>query len=68
MTHRTQRDRILCYLCTGRPLTPLMALRRFGCMRLGARIWELKREGHRIEAERVRRGGAVVAQYRLASN
>ena len=63
---RTQSDRILCYLATGKPLTPLMALHRFGTLRLGARIWDLKQDGHRIHAERVRRGGATVAQYRLA--
>lgn len=63
---RSQNDRIIDYLATGKPLTPLMALRRFGCMRLGARIYELKREGHRIESTRVRRGGAVVAEYRLS--
>jgi hypothetical protein len=62
---RTQRDKILCYLCTGKPLTPLMALRRFGCLRLGARIWELRASGHRIQSELVKRGAAHVAQYRL---
>lgn len=65
MNTRTQRDRIICYLATGKPLNPLMALRRFGCFRLGARIWELKRDGHDIHAERVTRGGKTFAQYRL---
>lgn len=65
MIKQSQSDRVLNYLCTGKPLTPLMALRRFGCMRLGARIWQLKKDGHRIESELVRRGGARVASYRL---
>lgn len=62
---RRQRDKVIDYLATGKPLTPLMALRRFGCMRLGARIWELREDGHRIKAELVKRGEARVAQYRL---
>lgn len=33
-------------------ITPLEALRRYGCLRLGARIWDLRRQGHRIEAVR----------------
>jgi hypothetical protein len=62
---RTQSDKILCYLSTGKPLTPLMALRRFGCLRLGARIYDLKEEGHKIRTRRVERGDAYVAEYRL---
>ena len=62
---RSQSDRILDYLARGKPVTPLVALKRFGCFRLGARIWDLKRAGHRIETRRVNRGGATVAEYRL---
>jgi hypothetical protein len=62
---RTQNDHVICYLATGKPLTPLMALRRWGVMRLGARVWELKKQGHPIDAEMVKRGGARVASYRL---
>lgn len=46
----SQKAEILDFLKTKRSLTPLEALRKFGCMRLGARIWELKRDGHRIES------------------
>lgn len=62
---RSQNDRLLCYLSTGKPITPMMALRRFGCFRLGARIYDLRRDGHKITSELVNRGGARVAQYRL---
>lgn len=58
--------RIYRYLATGRTLTPLQALKRFGCLRLGARIYQLKQEGHRIDSRLVRRNGATVAEYRLA--
>lgn len=63
---RTQSDRIIDYLATGKPLTPMVALRRFGTLRLGARIYELKEQGHRIAARLVKRGGARVAEYRLS--
>lgn len=65
MSTRSQSDRILCYLATGRPLTPLVALRRFGTLRLGARIHELKQQRHPITSRLVKRGGTRVAEYRL---
>lgn len=58
-----QADAIRDYLSRGKRLTPLDALRRFGCMRLGARIWELRKEGVMIEREMVRKGNKVVACY-----
>lgn len=62
---RSQNDRLLCYLATGKPVTPLMALRRFGIFRLGARVYDLKRDGHNITSRMVKRGDARVAEYRL---
>lgn len=44
----SQKIQILNYLKQGRAITPLEALRKFGCFRLGARVWELKRAGHKI--------------------
>ena len=61
----TQRNDILTYLQSGRSLTPLKALDLFGCMRLGARIWELKAEGYDIEARTLDVGGKYVASYSL---
>ena len=40
----TQKDRVWNALQAGRVLTPLEALREFGCFRLGARICELRKE------------------------
>lgn len=37
----SQNSAILSALKAGRILSPLDALREFGCMRLGARIWGL---------------------------
>ena len=42
MTDETQTDAILAHLERGLPITPLDALRLYGCFRLGARVWELK--------------------------
>lgn len=41
---------ILEALQRGETITPLDALRRFGCFRLGARIYDLKDKGYEIEA------------------
>lgn len=44
----SQNENILAALKGGESLTPLDALRRFGCFRLGARIYDLKQDGHEI--------------------
>jgi hypothetical protein len=44
----SQKAEILQFLKTKRSLTPLEALRKFGCFRLAARIEELRDDGHRI--------------------
>lgn len=67
----TQNDRIEMALRNGEALTPLDALRRFGCLRLGARIFELRANGVPIEkrivaVDTANGDGAHVAEYRLA--
>jgi hypothetical protein len=44
----SQADRILEHLQKGLPLTPVDALRWYGCFRLAARIAELKKAGNDI--------------------
>lgn len=44
----SQEKQILNYLKQGRAITPLEALKLFGCFRLGARVWDLKQAGHKI--------------------
>ena len=66
MTPSTQQDRILAALRRGRAVTPISALRDFGCFRLGARIYNLKRQGHPIEATlKTDREGHRFAEYRM---
>lgn len=66
MNTDTQEQEILRYMQVGCSITPMDALRLFGCFRLGARIYDLKQKGHKIEKRTVLRGGKRFAQYRLA--
>ena len=59
-------DRIRSWLRAGKPLTPIEALNRFGCLRLAAWVHELRADGMTIVTERVHRNGATVARYRMA--
>lgn len=49
----TQTERVLRHLNDFGSITQLDALREYGIMRLGARIWELRRDGHEIASELV---------------
>lgn len=59
----SQLSDIRDYLATGASLTPLEALTEFGCMRLGARIYDLRREGVAIVTEMVEKAGKRYASY-----
>jgi len=62
----TQRNDILTYLQSGRSLTPRDAYNYFGCLRLAARIHDLKAEGYDIESRTLDIGkGKHVASYSL---
>lgn len=58
-----QVEAILNHLKTKGSITPLDALMHFGCFRLGARIFELREQGHDIETKRVRDKGKNYAEY-----
>lgn len=63
----TQNEQIIEYLKTGASITPLEALRMFGCFRLAGRIFELKEKGwpiisERLEVEKGRRVGHYTLQ------
>lgn len=66
-----QTKRVANYLAKHRKITPLEALRDLGVMRLGARIWELRRFygltiTSRMKRVQTRDGETRVAEYRLA--
>jgi hypothetical protein len=67
----TQNERLLEYLADHQDgIDPMTAWCHLGIYRLGARIWDLRKQGHAIEADTVevhnRFGEACrVARYRL---
>jgi hypothetical protein len=60
-----QEQQILNYLREGNAVTPLLALERFGCMRLAARVYRLREQGHKIETRHKRSNDKVYAEYYL---
>ena len=63
---KSQNTLILDWLRQGNTITPIQALNMFGCFRLGARIFNLRRLGHRIEGKRVKVGNQTyVQQYQM---
>lgn len=61
----SQCEMILSHLRRLGPITPLEALDMYGCFRLGARIADLRSEGHDIITRIVDRNGKKFAQYVL---
>jgi len=61
----SQEDMILQHLRSGRTITPLEALRLYNCLRLGARIYDLRRKGYPIHEELVDGNGKHYAQYSM---
>lgn len=66
-TNPSQAEMILAYMSKGNPLTSLSALHIFGCFRLAARIYELRKEGYEIQERKVERNGKHYAEYQLAA-
>ena len=67
---QSQRDKIIEYIEENGSITPLEALREFGCMRLASRISELKRMGFVIssvmETSKNKKGEPVrYARYKI---
>lgn len=72
MEQMTQIERVIKYLQDFGSITPLEALRDLSIMRLGARIWDLRRLGWNIikeqEYSKNRYGQTTrYARYRLAA-
>ena len=60
----SQNEWILEALQKG-PITPMDALRGCGCLRLAARVLDLRRKGHDILATKVTEHGKTFARYSL---
>lgn len=60
----TQTESILSDLEQGKRITPLDALEDYGCFRLGARIFNLRKDGHPIARDMIKLpNGKRVAEY-----
>jgi hypothetical protein len=64
--NKSQTQQIRSHLNRGWRLTPLQALEKYGCLRLAARIAELRNEGMKIKTNKVTRNGKTFAQYQTA--
>lgn len=62
----SQNEQIRQHLEAGNTITPLEALSKFNCLRLGARIHNLKQIGLSISSDIVKHDGKWFAQYSLA--
>lgn len=49
----SQSKAIAAWLMTGHSITPLEALQMFGCLRLGARVWDLREKGMDIVSRKL---------------
>ena len=59
----SQQAQILSHLKKGKRITSLEAVPLFGCMRLAARIHDLRGKGYRIGGVSVKRNNKWVEQY-----
>jgi len=55
------------YLMSGKSITSLQALNKYGCFRLAALIHKLRKEGMVIETEYVTQNGKTFAKYFLTT-
>jgi hypothetical protein len=63
---KSAKQSIEAWLARGYKLTPLQALNKWGCMRLAARIAELRKDGMTITTTKVTNNGKTYAQYKAA--
>ena len=62
----SQTDRILDYMLSGKSITPLEALEKFGSFRLGARIADIRAKGYLVYSEFITLpNGKRVKRYNL---
>ena len=61
---KSQKQQILDYMLDGNEITPIDALNKFGCFRLGARIADLRDEGYDIKTS-IAKADKKYAIYRL---
>jgi hypothetical protein len=66
MNSNSQNQQILMHLKSGKTLTAMISLRRFGCFRLAARVYDLREAGYAIQSRVIEASGKRIAEYYLA--
>jgi hypothetical protein len=66
--NESQETAILKHLQSGKAITPVEALNFFGCFRLGARIFNLKKRGFVIETRMEEKAGKKFAKYSMPTS
>lgn len=64
----TQNEQILKHLQDGHKITPMEALRLYGCFRLSARILELRKSGWQIDTANITEGKKTFAEYSMSND
>lgn len=59
----SQNQQILKHLQTGKSITPMEALNKYGCFRLASRINDLRNMGYNIQSELVHKNDTKFARY-----
>jgi len=59
----SQTEQIRRHILKHNSITPLEALRKYGCMRLAARIRDLRKDGFSVQTAIVTRGDRRYAKY-----
>ena len=65
MKTSSQTEKILYWLKLGHSITPIDALKMFGCFRLSGRIHELKSKGYDIKTNMIEMQDKKFAEYSL---
>lgn len=62
---KSQNKLILEHLEKGKTITQFEAIQKWACLRLAARINNLKERGHKIETEMIYSNGVRFGKYKL---
>ena len=65
MKKKSQKQRILEAMEQGYGISPALAVENFACYRLAARIYDLRKDGHKVKETRARFGKVQYSVYSL---
>lgn len=61
----SQKDLVRRHLMSGKPLTPIQALEKYGCYRLAAVVNRLRKDGYQIITELMKGQEHSYAKYKI---